>query len=151
MSIKDQLTQDMKAAMKAHDQARLSVIRMARGAIRQAEIDGGKRDEGLSDEESIAILSHEVKQRRESIEEFRKGGREDLVQQTQAEIEVLMKYLPAQLSEDEVKKLVAEAIAETGAASPKDMGKVMKALMPKTKGRADGKLVSSLVKAALAG
>ena len=149
MSIKEQLTSDMKDAMKAHDKDRLAVIRMARGAIRQAEIDGGHTE--LDDDAVLGILGKEVKSRRDSIEEFKKGGRTDLVEKTQAEIDVLMAYLPQQLTEDEVKKLVADAIEKTGASTPKDMGKVMGALMPKVKGRADGKLVSSLVKAALAG
>ena len=148
MSIKEQLTADMKEAMKSHDKDRLSVIRFVRGAIRQAEIDGGHKE--LSDEDVIGVISKEVKMRKDSIEEFEKGGRVDLVAKTQAEIGVLMKYLPAQLSEEEVRALVAEAVEKTGAKEPKDMGKVMGALMPKVKGRADGKLVNQLVRAQLA-
>ena len=101
MSLKEQLTADMKEAMKNHDKDRLSVIRMVRGAIRQAEIDGGHKE--LDDEAVIGVISKEVKMRKDSIDEFQKGGREDLVAKTQAEIDVLMPYLPAQLSEDEVK------------------------------------------------
>ena len=148
MSIKEQLTADMKEAMKAHEKERLTVIRSARGAIRQAEIDGGHTE--LDDEGVIGVLSKEVKMRKDSIEEFEKGGRTDLMEKTQAEIDVLMKYLPAQLSEEEVRALVAEAVEKTGAKEPKDMGKVMGALMPKVKGRADGKLVNQLVRAQLA-
>lgn len=137
----------MKAAMKAHDKAKLSVVRMARGAVRQAEIDGGHKE--LGDEDIIAILSKEVKMRRDSLEEFKKGGREDLIAQTQGEIDILMTYLPQQLSEEEIKALVDEAVAKTGASSMKDMGKIMGMLMPKVKGRADGKTVNTLVRAAL--
>ena len=148
MSLKEQLTTDMKEAMKSHDKDRLAVIRMVRGAIRQQEIDGQKE---LSDEDVIAVMSKEIKMRKDSIEEFKKGGREDLIAKTQAEIDVLMPYMPAQLSEDEVRELVKAAVAETGAATPKDMGKVMEALMPKVKGRADGKLVNTLVRSMLQG
>ena len=149
MSLKDKLTADMKDAMKARDagKLRLSVIRLVRGAIRQQEIDGQKE---LSDEDVLGVISKEVKQRRDSIEDFQKGGRDDLVAEAEAEIAVLMEYLPQQLSEDEVRNLVKEAIAASGAASPKDMGKVMKELMPKVKGRADGKLVNGIVKELLA-
>lgn len=147
MSIKEQLTADMKEAMKSHDKDRLSVIRFVRGAIRQAEIDGGHKE--LSDEDVIGVISKEVKMRKDSIEEFKKGGREDLVAKTQAEIDVLMPYLPAQLSEDEIRALVKEAVEKTGASTPKDMGKVMGMLMPKVKGRADGKLVNTIVRSML--
>ena len=149
MSLKDKLTADMKDAMKAREagKLRLSVIRLVRGAIRQQEIDGQKE---LSDEDVLGVISKEVKQRRDSIEDFQKGGRDDLVAEAEAEIAVLMEYLPQQLSEDEVRSLVKEAIDASGAASPKDMGKVMKELMPKVKGRADGKLVNGIVKELLA-
>ena len=145
MSLKTQLMDDMKAAMKAKEagKQKLAVIRMVRSAIRQAEIDGKKE---LNDNDIIALISKEVKMRKDSIDEFEKGGRQDLVDQTQAEIAVLMPYLPEQLSEDEVKALVQEAISVTGATTPKDMGKVMGVLMPKVKGRADGKMVNTIVK-----
>ena len=138
MSIKDTLTNDMKEAMKAKEKDRLAVIRMVRGAIKQIEIDSKKE---LDDEE--------VKMRKDSVEEFKKGGREDLVAKTEAEIAVLMPYLPQQLSEDEIRSLVQAAVEQVGASSPKDMGKVMGVLMPKVKGRADGKLVNTIVKEAL--
>ncbi|MCI7330611.1 MAG: GatB/YqeY domain-containing protein [Selenomonadaceae bacterium] len=147
MSIKEQLTADMKDAMKAHEKLRLSVIRSARSAVRQAEIDGGHTE--LDDQGVIAVLSKEVKMRRDSLEEFQKAGRQDLVDQTQAELDVLMHYLPKQLSEAEVKSLVEEAVKATGAQTMKDMGKVMGALMPKVKGRADGKMVNTLVRSLL--
>jgi len=146
MSIKEQLANDMKEAMKAKEKERLAVIRMVRGAIRQQEIDGKTE---LDDEAVIAVISKEVKMRKDSIVDFQKGGRDDLVAQNEAEIAFLMPYLPKQMTEDEVRELVKEAVEKTGASSPKDMGKVMGALMPKVKGRADGKMVNQLVKEAL--
>lgn len=148
MSLKEQLTEDMKTAMKAKEAGKqqLSVIRMVRSAIRQIEIDGKKE---LDDNGVIDIISKEVKMRKDSIDEFRKGDREDLVAQNEAEIAVLMKYLPQQLSEAEVRSLVKEAVAISGASTAKEMGKVMAVLMPKVKGRADGKLVNTIVREAL--
>lgn len=145
MALKEQLTEDMKTAMKAKEEGklRLGVIRMVRSAVRQAEIDGKKE---LDDDGVAAVISKELKQRKDSLEEFKKGGRDDLVEKTNEEIKVLLSYLPEQLGEDEIRNLVKAAIEETGAASPKDMGKVMKVLMPKTKGKADGKLVNNIVK-----
>ena len=147
MALKDQLMADMKEAMKAHDKDRLAVIRMVRGAVRQQEIDGKKE---LEDSDVIAVISKEVKMRRDSIEEFNKGSRQDLVEKTQAEIDILMPYLPAQLSEDEVRELVKAAVEATGAKTQKDMGKVMGILKPRLAGRADMTEVSRRVKAALA-
>ena len=146
MALKDQLMADMKEAMKAHDKDRLAVIRMVRGAVRQQEIDGKKE---LEDSDVIAVISKEVKMRRDSIEEFNKGRRQDLVEKTQAEIDILMPYLPAQLSEDEVRELVKAAVEATGAKTQKDMGKVMGKLMPKVKGCADGKMVNNIVRSML--
>ena len=143
MSLKEQLTNDMKEAMKAHEKERLAVIRMVRGAVKQQEIDGKTE---LDDEGVIAVLSKEIKMRKDSLEEFQKGGREDLVAKTQAEIDFLMPYMPAQLSEEEIRGLVKAAVEQTGASTAKDMGKVMGALMPKVKGRADGKLVNAIVR-----
>ena len=145
MSLKEQLTEDMKTAMKAKEEGkqRLSVIRMVRSALRQVEIDGKKE---LDDNGVIDIISKEVKMRKDSIEEFKKGDREDLVAQVEAEIVVLMSYLPVQLSEDEIRNLVKEAVTASGASSQKEMGKVMALLMPKVKGRADGKLVNTIVR-----
>ena len=148
MSIKEQLTADMKEAMKNHEKDRLSVIRLVRGAIRQAEIDGGHKE--LNDDEVIGVISKEVKMRKDSIDEFKKGNRDDLVAKTQAEIDVLMPYLPAQLSEDEVRALVKEAVEKTGAKTPKDMGKVMGMASKKMAGRADGRAISTIVKKLLA-
>ena len=147
MSLKEQLTEYMKTAMKAKEEGkqRLAVIRMVRSAIRQQEIDGNGK-QALDDEGVIAIISKEVKMRKDSLEEFKKGDRQDLVAQTEAEIAVLMPYLPQQLSEEEIRTFVKEAVEKSGASSQKDMGKVMGLLMPKVKGRADGKLVNSIVR-----
>ena len=146
MSLMEKLTADMKEAMKQGEKERLSVIRLVRGAVRQAEIDGKKI---LSDDEVIGVITKEVKMRRDSIEEFERGKRADLVKKAEEEISLLMPYLPLQLSIDEVKKIVEEAVAEVGATTAKDMGKVMGALMPRVKGRADGKLVNEIVRSIL--
>ena len=145
MSIKDLLTEDMKQAMKDKESGklRLSVIRMARANIKNIEIDE-KRE--LNDDEVLAVLMKEVKMRQDSLEEFTKAGREELSEQAKQEIAILRKYLPEQLSDEELKALVVEAVAATGAAGPKDMGKVMAALMPKTRGRADGKRINTMVR-----
>lgn len=143
MSLKEQLQEDWKTALKGGDRFKANVISMAKAAILQAEkVDGSK----LDDEAIIAIISREVKQRREAILEFEKGNRQDLVDQNNKEIEILLQYLPVQLTSQEVAEIIKNAVKETGAASPKEMGKVMSAIMPKVKGRADGKLVSDLVK-----
>ncbi|MDR7867263.1 MAG: GatB/YqeY domain-containing protein [Sporomusaceae bacterium] len=148
MSIKERLTEDMKQAMKDKEagKLRLSVIRMVRASIKNVEID---RKKELGDEDVLDVLAKEVKMRRDSLEEFKKGNRPDLVAGLEQEIDILMGYLPQQLSDEEVRALVAEAVAQTGAAGPKEMGKVMSALMPKVKGRADGKTVNAMVKDAL--
>lgn len=145
MSIKDQLLADMKQAMKdrAAGKLRLSVIRMVRASIKNAEINGKKE---LNDDEVLGVLLKEVKMRQDSLEEFQKAGREELVAQAKEEISILQKYLPAALSDDELKAIVTEVIADVGAKSPKDMGKVMPVVMAKTKGRATGKRISSLVR-----
>lgn len=148
MTIKEKLQQDMKTAMKAKDTARLSTIRMINSAIKNKEIDA--RGE-LSDTDVEAVIVSAVKQRRDSVEQFKAGNRQDLVDKEEAEIQVLMGYLPEQMGEDDIKKIVAEAIAEAGAQSAKDMGKVMKVLMPKVKGKADGGLVNRIVKESLGG
>ena len=146
MSLMEKLTADMKDAMKQGEKERLSVIRLVRGAGRQAEIDGKKT---LNDDEIISVIMKEVKMRRDSIEEFERGGRTDLVDKTKAEIDILMPYLPAQMSIDEVRQIVEAAVAEVGATTAKDMGKVMGVLMPRVKGRADGKLVNEIVRSLL--
>lgn len=145
MSLKDRLVEDMKVAMKAKEEGkvRLSVIRMARAAIKNAEID--KKTE-FDDQQVIEILAREVKMRRDSIVEFEKANRPDTVKALEEEISILMEYLPQQLSEGEIRQLVQETIAEVGAQSPKDLGKVMGKVSPKTKGRADGRLVNQIVR-----
>lgn len=143
MSLKERLMNDLKVAMKEKQQLRKSVITLARSAIKQIEVD--KRVE-LDDEGVIEILSKQVKQKKDAIDEFTKGGREDLANEAKAEIDILMDYLPQQLTEEEVTDIVRQVVDEVGANSPKDMGKVMSAVMPKLKGRADGKLVNQVVR-----
>lgn len=142
MSIQDQLVDAMKAAMKAKEPLRLNTIRMARTALKNAEIE--TRQE-LDDAAAIKILSTLVKQRREAADAYRET-RPELAEKEELEVAVLQEFLPAQLSEAEVQELVARAIAESGASSMKDMGAVMKLITPQTTGRADGKVVSGLVR-----
>ncbi len=134
MSLKTRIQEDMKAAMRGGDKARLAAIRLIMAAIKQREVD--ERIE-LDDTQVTAVLDKMVKQRRESIEQYEKAGRTDLVDKEKAELEVIQTYLPEPLSEDEINTLIDEAIAETGASSIKDMGKVMGLLKPKLAGRAD--------------
>lgn len=146
MSLLETLNQDMKTAMKAKDKTTLSVVRMLKSAVMNEQINLGH---DLTNDEEVAVLSRELKQRKDSVTEFDKGGREDLSAQTKAEITVVEKYMPAQLSEDEVKQIVADTVTEVGAQSMADFGKVMGAVMPKLKGQADGKLVNQTVKGLL--
>ena len=146
MPIKDQIKDDMKAAMKAGEKDKLGVIRMVSAAIKQIEVDERKE---LNDAEVLAVLDKMSKQRRESIKQFREGNREDLAAVEETEIAILQTWLPAQLSEDEIAALVAEAISKTGAESMKDMGKVMGVLKPQLQGRADMGAVSGKIKAQL--
>lgn len=143
MDVRARLDADMKQALKNKQKIRLSTIRMVRTAIKNAEID---RQKTLTEDEVLAILNRELKQRRDSLQAFESAGRMDLVDNVKQEIDVLMEYLPQPLTEDELRQLIQEAIQETGAASVKDMGKVMPVLMPKVKGRADGKVVNQLVR-----
>jgi len=147
VSLSEQLQADMKTAMRDGDAHRRDTLRMVIAAVQNA---AKEKREPLSDEETLAVITKQVKTRRESIKAFQDAGRDDLADKEQSEIDVLQPYLPEQMSEDEVRALVIEAVAATGATSPRDMGKVMGALMPKVKGRADGKLVSSLVNEELA-
>lgn len=143
MSMKDQLMSDLKEAMKAKDTVRKSTITMLRSQIKQFEVDN-RAD--ITEEQIIDIIAKQVKQKNAAIEEFEKAERIDLVDEAKEEIRVLMAYLPEQMTEEEIRALVAQVIAEVGAASQKDMGKVMGALSPKTKGKADNKLVSQVVR-----
>lgn len=143
MTLKERLLEDMKTAMRDHDKERLSVIRMARAAILKIEKDTMKE---LDENGVLDVLTKEVKQRRDSIVEFKRGDRQDLVDQAEREIAILIEYLPKQLSIEELKEIVNNAIQETGATTMKDMGKVMAKIMPQTKGKADGKVINELVK-----
>lgn len=145
MSTKERLTEDMKQAMKDKEagKLRLSVIRMVRASIKNVEID---RKRELAEEEVLDVLAKELKLRRDAMEEFEKGNRPDLVENLEKEVAILMDYLPQQLTEEEVRAFVTDAVAQTQASNAKDMGKVMAALMPKVKGRADGKLVNTIVR-----
>ena len=145
--LRDRLNNEMKEAMKARDEIRLSVIRLIRSSVKNREIES--RHE-LNDGEITEVVSTLVKQRRESIRMFGEAGRTDLVEKEEKELAVLLTYLPLQLSREEVEALVVQAIADSGAQGPKDMGKVMKAIMPHVTGRADGSLVSAVVKEKLA-
>ncbi|MGW8312272.1 MAG: GatB/YqeY domain-containing protein [Desulfuromonadales bacterium] len=142
MSIQERLTEAMKSAMKAKDTLRLSTIRMARTALKNAEIEARQE---LDEVATIKVLSTLVKQRREAAEAYR-GTRPDLAEKEELEVVVLQEFLPAQLDEEDLQRLVARAIAESGATSMKDMGAVMKLITPQTTGRADGKLVSEMVR-----
>lgn len=146
MSLKDLLMDDLKVAMRDKDKLRKSVITMLRSAIKQVEVD--ERIE-LDDAAVIDIIAKQIKQKNNAIVEFKNGNRQDLVDTTEAEIAVLMNYLPAQLSEEEVRSIVTDAIEKTGATTMKDMGKVMGIVTGATKGVADGKVVADLVKKAL--
>ncbi len=143
MDIKTQLNEAMKQAMRANDDVSRRTTRMALAAIKQAEVD--KRTT-LDDPAVIALLQKEIKNRREAIEEAKKANRPDLVSDNEAEIKVLERFLPKGMSPEELRALAQQAIAETGASTPADMGKVMKALMPKVAGRAAGDQVSGMVK-----
>lgn len=146
MTLKERLQEDLKAAMKNKDSLRLSVIRLAKSAITNLEINRGHE---LIDSEVIEVLSKEAKQRQDSMHEFEKAGRNDIVETLKMELKIIQEYLPAQLTEDELKAIIGETIRETGAVSKKEMGKVMAALMPKVKGKADGKLVNQIVNSLL--
>jgi len=149
-SIYERLQIDMTAAMKAKDADTLSTLRMLKAAILEAKTKKPK-DAVITRDEEIEILQRYAKKRRETIEELRKAGREDLVLSEEREITVTARYLPQAISEDELRGLIRDAIAQTGAGGPKDMGKVIGAVMAQVKGRADGSQVSKLVREALAG
>lgn len=141
MSIKEKLMQDLKAAMKSHDKIKKDTITMVRAAIKQIEVD--KRVD-LSDEEVIDIISKQYKERVSSIDEFKRGGRDDLVAQTKEEIKIILEYLPKQLTDEELEDIIKEAIEKLSITSKKQIGELMKEVMPKIKGKADGKKVNSI-------
>jgi uncharacterized protein YqeY len=142
-SIKERLDADLKEAQKAKDTIRVNVIRMLKATIKNREVE--KIGE-LTDQELLQAVNSQIKTRMEAIEGFKKGGRDEMVKKEEAEMAILKAYLPEQLSTEELVALIDKAVTETEAAGPRDMGKVMKALMPDVTGKADGKLVSELVK-----
>lgn len=142
MSLKKQLTDDLKEAMKSKDQVKKSTITLIRADIKQQEVDN--RIE-LKDEDIIKIISKQLKQRKDSLEDFKRGGRDDLVKQTEEEMNVLLSYLPEQLDDENLTEIVKNTIDEVGATSMKDMGKVMPKIMSKVKGQADGKKINQIV------
>jgi uncharacterized protein len=148
MALKEKLQNDLTAAMRARDEVRSATIRMILTAVKNEEV-SGKEARKLNDQEVITVLSREVKKRREAAEAFEQAGAADRAANEKAEGAIIAEYLPAQLSESEIKDLISTAIKETGAAGPQQMGLVMKSIQPKIAGRADGGLVSSLVKRAL--
>lgn len=143
MSLKERLAEDLKSAMKEKDLVRKNAVQMIRAGVLQVEKDNKIT---LDDDGVLDVIAKQLKQRRDSLPDYEKSGREDLISQLKAEIAVLMDYLPEQLSEEELRKIVADAVSETGAQSLKDMGRIMAAVMPKTKGRADGKMINSIAR-----
>lgn len=143
MSLKERLLEDMKTAMKDKDAVRKNAVQMARSAVLQVEKDNRIT---LDDNGIIEVIAKEVKKRKDSLPVYESSGRQELVEDLKKEIEILMQYLPQQLTETEVETLVREAVAETGASSAGDIGKVMQAVMPKVKGRADGKMINAIAR-----
>ncbi|GEP22670.1 MAG: GatB/YqeY domain-containing protein [Lentilactobacillus diolivorans] len=149
MSVYDQLKSDLKDAMKARDKVRLGVIRGLKSQIMNAEVDSSNHK--LTDDQINTVVMKEIKQQKESLEEFQKANRQDLVTDQQAKLKIAEEYAPKQLSNDEVEKIVVETISQVGAESMADFGKVMGAVMPKLKGKADGNIVNQFVKKQLKG
>ncbi|MEJ6400690.1 GatB/YqeY domain-containing protein [Nicoliella lavandulae] len=143
MSLNSELTTDLKNAMKAHDKQSMGVIRLLKAALTNEQV---KLGHDLNSEEEDNVVMKEYKQRKESIEEFKKGNRDDLVAEQEAQLKILDKYVPEQMSEDEINQVVKDTIAAVGASGKSDFGKVMGAVMPKVKGKADGSLVNKAVK-----
>lgn len=143
MSLKERLLEDMKTAMRDKDVIRKNTVQLARAAVLQVEKDNRIT---LDDDGVVEIIAKEVKKRRDSLPEYEKSGRQDLIDNLKSEINVLLQYLPQQLTEQELEEIVREAVNETGASSAKDIGKVMKAVLPKVKGRADGGMINQIVK-----
>ncbi|MBI2068867.1 MAG: GatB/YqeY domain-containing protein [Candidatus Yanofskybacteria bacterium] len=146
--LKEKLSEDIKNALKSGDKQRRMVLSLVISAIKNKEIE--KHGE-LTDEEVVAVISSEIKKRRDSVAQFEKGGRPELAESEKQEIDILMAYMPEQMPEEQIREEVKKAIAETGAKDVKEMGKVLGVLMPKLKGRADGSLVSRMVKEELSG
>lgn len=153
MAIRERIVADLTASMKANDRSRLGVVRMLKSRIMEAEVEQRGRkgpDYVLEDQECLAVIAAYAKQRRDSIEAYRKGGKEELATKEEAELAIVQQYLPAQMSEVEVRRIVAAAIAEAGATSAKEMGAIMKIVMPRLKGEADGAVVNRIVRELLA-
>lgn len=146
MNLKQKFQEELKQAMLARDELQKSVLRMLLSAINYYEIQKGGAGYEATDEDVTSVIQKEVKQRKDSIEQFKAGGRQDLVDKEIKELEILQTYLPEQIAEEEIRQIVKETISEVGATTIADMGKVMSAVMPKLKGKADGRLVSQMVK-----
>lgn len=143
MAIKEKLREDLKTAMKEKDTVRKNVVQLIKAGVLQVEKD---KKVTLDDEGVTDVIAKQLKQRRDSLPDYEKSGREDLIAQLKREMELLMEYLPAQLSHDELVEIVAKAVRDTGASTVKDMGKIMAAVMPQTKGRADGKEINKIAR-----
>lgn len=143
MLLKERLAEDLKSAMKNKDVVRKNVVQLVRAGVLQVEKDNKIT---LDDEGVLDVIAKQLKQRRDSLPEYEKSGREDLISVLKTEMDVLMEYLPRQLTREELEVIVADAVAQTGAATMKDMGKIMAAVMPETKGRADGKMINEIAK-----
>ncbi|MDN6639425.1 MAG: GatB/YqeY domain-containing protein [Tetragenococcus sp.] len=143
MTLLTKLNDDLKAAMKNKDKESLQVIRMLKTSLQNEQINLGR---DLTEEEELTIISREMKQRRDSLAEFEQAGRDDLAEKTKSEIAIVEKYLPTQLTEEDLRPIISDAIEQTGASSPKEFGKVMGVVMPKVKGKADGNQVNAIVK-----
>ena len=146
MSLKEQLSQDLKQAMKDKDTVRKNVVQLIRSGVLQIEKDNKVT---LDDEGVLDVIAKQLKQRRDSLPDYEKSGREDLICELKTEMDILMGYLPRQLTREEIEEIVKAAVAETGASTVKDMGKIMACVMPKTKGRADGKVINEIARAYL--
>lgn len=149
MSLADQIQTDLTAAMKARDKVRTTTVRSVLAGIKNLNAEAGRGAAGVTDAEVIDIIAREAKKRRESIETYADNGRPELAAAEQAELDVLTTYLPEQMDEATIRAVVTETVAEVGASGPGDLGKVMGALMPKVKGKADGKLVNAVVRETL--
>ena len=146
MSLKEQLASDLKEAMKEKDVIRKNVVQLIRSGVLQIEKD---KKITLDDEGVLEVIAKQLKQRRDSLPDYEKSGRDDLIEELKSEMDILMGYLPAQLTREELEAIVKEAVAETGASTIKDMGKIMAFVMPKTKGRADGKEINEIARGLL--
>lgn len=151
MTLTDQLQADLKDAMRAKDRVRLRTIRSLRTALTEKEIELRSSSEAMSDEDALRVVQKQAKQRRDAIEQYAEAGRDDLVRKEEEELEIIETYLPEQLGDDAIRKVLHEIIAATGAASPRDMGKVMGAAMKRLRGRADGRRINELAQELLTG